>query len=149
MRRMNKKKAAVVGGTVAVLVTGGVAFAYWTSTGTGTGSAEVGTSLDWKVEIDAVPGTLAPGSGTVEVDFHVTNESDGVQNLQGAVATVVDTSDPGCTAADFAISNTSVTTGDVASSGTVDGTFELEMLNRAVNQDACKGATVNLQVSVN
>ncbi|WP_157514766.1 hypothetical protein [Nocardioides sp. J54] len=146
---MNKKKAAVVGGTVAVLVTGGVAFAYWTSTGTGTGSAEVGTSLDWKVEIDAVPGTLAPGSGTVEVDFHVTNESDGVQNLQGAVATVVDTSDPGCTAADFAISNTSVTTGDVASSGTVDGTFELEMLNRAVNQDACKGATVNLQVSVN
>lgn len=149
MRRMNKKKAAVVGGTVAVLVTGGVAFAYWTSTGTGTGSAEVGTSLDWKVEIDAVPGTLAPGSGPVEVDFHVTNESDGVQNLQGAVATVVDTSDPGCTAADFAISNTSVTTGDVASSGTVDGTFELEMLNRAVNQDACKGATVNLQVSVN
>ncbi|TWG92003.1 hypothetical protein L615_007500000130 [Nocardioides sp. J9] len=149
MRRMNKKKAAVVGGTVAVLVTGGVAFAYWTSTGTGTGSAEVGTSLDWTVEIDAVSGTLAPGSGPVEVDFHVTNESDGVQNLQGAVATVVDTSDPGCTAADFAISNTSVTTGDVASSGTVDGTFELEMLNRAVNQDACKGATVNLQVSVN
>ncbi|WP_145726224.1 hypothetical protein [Nocardioides sp. J9] len=146
---MNKKKAAVVGGTVAVLVTGGVAFAYWTSTGTGTGSAEVGTSLDWTVEIDAVSGTLAPGSGPVEVDFHVTNESDGVQNLQGAVATVVDTSDPGCTAADFAISNTSVTTGDVASSGTVDGTFELEMLNRAVNQDACKGATVNLQVSVN
>ena len=52
MLRMTRKKAAVVGGVTAVVVTGGVAFAYWTSTGEGTGTATTGTSSAWEVSVD-------------------------------------------------------------------------------------------------
>jgi hypothetical protein len=62
------------------------------------------------------------------------------------VASAVDTSDSGCTAADFSVGATSIAYGDVAPGATVDGTFTLQMVNSSGNQDACKNATVNLKV---
>lgn len=148
MFRMTRKKAAVVGGVTAVVLTGGVAFAYWTSTGEGTGSVTTGTSTEWEVTVDSTDlAGLTPGGPGETVTFHVTNDNDGVQNLQNTVATVVDTDDPGCTDADFDVSATTITYGDVASGATVDGSFEITMVNRAANQDACKDATVNLKVA--
>lgn len=150
MLRTSKKKTAVVGGVAAVLVTGGVAFAYWTSTGEGTGSATTGTSSEWEVTVVSTDlASLTPGGPTETVDFSVKNNNSGVQNLQGTVASVVDTSDAGCTADDFAVSSTSIAYGDIASGATVDGTFTIQMINRPVNQDACKDVTVNLKVTAN
>lgn len=148
MLRMTRKKAAVVGGVTAVVVTGGVAFAYWTSDGTGTGSVTTGDSVAWEVTIDSTDlAGLTPGGPGETVSFHVKNNNTGVQALEGTVATVVDTSDSGCTDADFDVSATTITYGDVAAGATVDGTFEITMVNRATNQDACKDVTVNLQVT--
>lgn len=147
MLRMTKKKAAVVGGVTAVVVTGGVAFAYWTSTGEGTGTATTGTSTAWEVTVDNSTPGLTPGGPSATVSFHVKNNNSGVQNLQGAVATVEGTSNPGCTDADFSITSLSVPTGDVASGATVDGTFVISMINRAVNQDDCKGVSIDLKVA--
>lgn len=147
MLRMTKKKAAVVGGVSAALVTGGVAFAYWTSDGTGTGSVTTGDSVAWEVTVDSTDlAGLTPGGPGETVSFHVKNNNTGVQALQNTVATVVDTSDSGCTDADFDVSATTITYGDVAAGDTVDGTFEITMINRAANQDACKDVTVNLEV---
>lgn len=148
MLRMTKKKAAVVGGVTAALVTGGVAFAYWTSDGTGTGSVTTGDSVAWEVTIDSTDlAGLTPGGPGETVSFHVKNNNTGVQALQNTVAAVVDTSDSGCTDADFDVSATTITYGDIAAGDTVDGTFEITMINRAANQDACKNVTVNLEVN--
>jgi hypothetical protein len=76
----------------------------------------------------------------------VTNPGSGVQHLNNTVASVVDTSNAGCTAADFAVGTPVITYGDVAAGATVDGTFTVQMVNAATNQDACKNATVNLRV---
>ncbi len=148
MLRMTKKKAAVIGGVTAAVVTGGVAFAYWTSDGTGTGSVTTGDSVAWEVTIDSTDlGGLTPGGPGETVTFHVKNNNTGVQALQDTVASVVDTSNSGCTDADFDVSATTITYGDVAAGGTVDGSFEITMVNRAANQDACKNVTVNLEVA--
>jgi hypothetical protein len=144
---LTKKKYLVAGTAVAVVATGGIAFAYWTSTGSGSGSATTGTSTAWQVTVDSTTlGDLTPGGPTDTVSFHVKNTNTGVQNLQGAVASVTGTSNGGCTAADFSVSPTTIATGDVAAGATVDGTFTIQMINRAANQDACKGVTVNLKV---
>lgn len=147
MARMTKKKYAIVAGVSAVALTGGVAFAYWTSTGSGTGSATTGTSTAWDVQVDDVDlDNLTPGGPTNTIGFSVQNDNSGVQNLANTVASVVDTSDPGCGPADFDVSATTITYGDVAPGATVNGTFTVQMVNTASNQDACKGVTVNLKV---
>lgn len=148
MPRLTKKKYLAVGTVVAVLATGGIAFAYWTSTGSGTGTATTDTSSAWEVSVDSTDlSDLSPDGPTETVAFHVKNNNSGVQNLQATVAEVVDTSDAGCTAADFEVSTTSIAYGNVASGATVDGTFTLQMIETGSNQDACKDVTVNLKVS--
>jgi hypothetical protein len=146
-RWTRRKTYAAVGAAVFVVAGSGVAYAYWTSTGSGTGTATTGTSDPWTVTIDSTTNAdLTPGGPTDTITFHVTNPNTGVQHLNNTVASVVDTSDPGCTAADFSVGATSITYGDVASGATVDGTFTLQMVNSSGNQDACKNATVNLKV---
>ena len=148
MLRISRKKAVVLGGVTAVVLTGGVAFAYWTSTGEGTGTASTGTSTDWVVTVDDVSlADLTPDGPTDTVTFHVTNDNSGVQRLQSTVASVTGTSDPGCTAADFDVSATTIAYGDIAAGDTVDGTFTIQMVDTGANQDACKGVTVDLKVA--
>jgi hypothetical protein len=148
MSRITKKKYGVVAAATAILLlVGGIAYAYWTSTGSGTGTATTGTSSDWVVTVDSVDNDdLSPAGPTQTIAFHVKNTNSGVQNLQNTVASVVDTSNAGCTAADFAVSSTTITYGNVASGATVDGTFTLQMIETGSNQDACKNVTVNLKV---
>ena len=146
-------KSAVVAGTVLALTGGGVAFAYWTTSGTGTGSASSGTSTTWAVTTDAATGgLLTPGGPTDTVAFHVKNNNSGVQHLQGVVVTVANSdgspwSSGTCDAGDFTVGTPAVTAGDVASGATVDGTVTLQMNNNSENQDDCKNVTVPLYVS--
>lgn len=147
MARMTKKKYVVLAGAGALALTGGAAFAFWTSTGSGTGSATTGTSSAWVVTIDSTAlADLTPGGPTESVTFHVKNANSGAQSLQNAAASVTGTSNSGCTAADFAVGTPAITYGEIASSATVNGTFTLQMIDRAANQDACKGVTVSLKV---
>lgn len=148
MARLTKKKYLAVGTVVAVLASGGIAYAYWTSAGSGTGTATTGTSTAWDVTVESTNlEDLTPDGPTETVTFHVQNDNSGVQNLQATTAEVVDTSNAGCTAADFDVSATTITYGNVASGATVDGTFTLQMIETGSNQDDCKGVTVNLKVS--
>lgn len=151
MRKFSKKQYLIAGAAAVVVAAGtGAAYAYWSSTGTGHGSATTGTSSNFVVTVDQITaGDLTPGGATDTVGFSVNNPGSGVQNLAAAVATVASTSDPGCTAADFAVSDTTIALGEINPGDTVDGTFTVQMINRSgVNQDACKGVTVDLQVDV-
>ena len=147
MRISNKKKAAVVLAVVTVGIAGaGGAYAYWTTGGTGSGSATAGTSANFNIaQTNTVTGlTLANGQ---TVNFTVSNPVNYAQYLTNVAVTVDafsaqgDASKPACTAADFAISNVSIASGDIAANGSRNGTAVITLKNLATNQDNCKGAS--------
>jgi hypothetical protein len=150
----SKKRVAAIGVvTAASLVGGGMAYAYWTSTGNGSGSATTGTATPFVVTVGAPSGgSLAPGNGEQTFAVTVTNPSSaGVQQLN-LVAAKVATSDLGpawtvgvapltCTKDDFSVATV---TGpalpvELGPSGTWTGSVKVTMINRTtVNQDGCK-----------
>jgi hypothetical protein len=154
--RNSKRVSILVGGT-AILMGVGVAFAFWTSTGNGTGSATTGTSSAWEVTTDgAVGAALTPGGATQDVTFHVKNNNSGVQRLNSVTVTVAGPGGavwdgPGtCSAADYnVLQHTVPPASDVAAGATYSGTVTIQMVDTGSNQDDCKAASVPLYVSAN
>jgi len=169
--RISKKLAAGAVASAAVLGISGAAFAYFQTTGNGSGSASVGTSSNFVVTSDAATGgPLTPvptiGSGPIEaVAFHVNNPSTGQQYLHTATVSVAksdgtawtsqtDNTKPACTAADFSVQGEAVGTAHVftfnnnmAASATQDGSVTLQLVDNHAIQDNCKGVTVPLYIS--
>ena len=133
MRKFTKKQYLAAGAAAVIIAGGaGAAFAYWTTSGTGTGSATTGSSSTWEVSSDAATGdALTPGGPTDTVAFHITNNNSGVQRLRTVTVTVANsdgsawTSVSGCSAADYSVGTPAFNPGDVASGGTVDGTVTI------------------------
>jgi hypothetical protein len=151
--KTTKGKAVVVAAVITVATAGG-AYAYWSSIGTGTGSATTGTSSALLVTTDAATGSpLTPGGPTQTIAFHVQNASSGVQRLSAVSVTVAAstgaawTAVAGCSAADYTVGTPAFTPGDIASGASTDGTVTVTMKNLATNQDACKNVTVPLYIS--
>jgi hypothetical protein len=151
----NRRTLAALGCTVALAV-GGVALAYFTSSGSGTGSASVGSSS--AVTLHAtISSSLYPGSSS-PVTFTVDNPSSGVQRV-GTVSLssiTVDAAHSSCSTTitggnpDFTMAavpvNQVVTPGNGQS---VAATGTLAMNETGVNQDACQGATLTLHLTNN
>ena len=168
MRKISKKRLAVVaGGTAIVMAGAGVGFAYWTSTGTGSGTAATGTAADDLV-VTGIADTIqiAPnGPGSV-VSFTVENPSDFNQKLSkiqltGVVAypsaadrTAETNATSGCgsfddgsvanaQAHDFYMADVTVgADGDItanASDQSISETGTLYMNDLSTDQEACKG----------
>src|SRR5579875_2924658 len=78
LRRLSKKHIAVLT-TAAVIGVAGAAFAYFTSTGTGSGTATVGSASNLTVTGTAAS-TLYPGTSST-VNFTVNNPSTGHERL--------------------------------------------------------------------
>ncbi|WP_395398580.1 hypothetical protein ACHMXB_12230 [Arthrobacter sp. UC242_113] len=145
-----RKKRIIVTTAVLAAIGGGAAFAYWSATGTGAGEAKAGTeSAPFEIVSQAATGgPLSPDGPKQTVAFTVTNPGSGVQYLSDVKVTVkagwsVGTTAP-CTAADFVIDEADIVKGSIDPAGTVAGTVKIQMINRAANQDSCKGATVPL-----
>ena len=145
----NKRSRAIVFGLVAAIVVAGAAIAFWTSTGTGQGTATVGTSSGLPISAVTFGNTLYPG-GKTPVSFTITNSSANTAITVNQVA--ADTSfgtngitglPGGCNPADFSFPNYAVNQ-SIPASGTLNVTIPtaggLAFANTAVNQDACKGA---------
>lgn len=137
----------------ALVVGGGAAFAYWSTTGTGTGSAATGVgAANLTIAQTAAPTTMAPGiaagpiTGTVKnnatTSAYVTSVTVAITSVTKA-AGVTGT----CDATDYTLTNPvmSVAT-DIAAGATVNFSgASLGFNNKGtVNQDACKGATLVL-----
>ena len=146
----SKRRRAVVFGLVAALVVAGGAIAFWTSTGTGSGTASVGTDSGLTITGVAFGNALYPGTRS-PVSFTITNSS---PNSAITVAQVMaDTSfgtngitglPGGCDPADFSFPNYTVNQ-SIPASGTLNVTVPtaggLALSNTASNQDACKNAS--------
>ena len=139
-----KKKIAAAGLSAAFLLgTGGVAAAYFSSTGTGNGSASVGSASPWTVAVDAASGgPLLPGSGTETMGYTITHIGTGVQKLNSATASIdASTLPAGCDAAWFhADAGTATDNGGDNYTGTITVTMD----NGASSQDSCKNTSVGV-----
>jgi hypothetical protein len=150
---MSRRKKRITFVLVGVLMLGGagVAFAYWTSTGTGDGSAETGTSVAFIIAADPAVGTIVPGGAGQTVDFTVTNPGPGVESLSNVTVTMASAAGVawvppvGCDIADYTASvTTQPVDGEIPVGDGVDGQATVTLANSATNQDACQGQTVPL-----
>jgi hypothetical protein len=142
-----RKRTLIVALVSAFVLVGAFgAYAYWTTGGSGTGSATAGTTTNnLTIASPSVTG-ITPGS-TTPVTVTVTNPNSYSVHV-GTVSTVITTSDPGCLPADFTFPPKALNT-TIAASGTASFTQGLVFADTAVNQDLCKGATVTLTYSSN
>lgn len=158
LRRWYAKRPVVfTAALVGALAISGTALAYWTSTGTGTatGTSSTGTAsvtltgtvaaglapgLSRTVTFTAAnPGTAGTKIGTVHLESITSSDGAGVGcNAPGLIDDF--------TMADFA-ANQVITAGATAEAVTATGTL-VYAYDAAVNQDACKGDTMTLTVSV-
>jgi hypothetical protein len=140
-------KRVLVVGVLAVLVFGVVgAYAFWTTGGSGAGSATAGTSTNNLTIASASVTGITPGSST-PVTVAVTNPNSFSVHVD-TVSTVITTSDPGCLPADFTFPAKVMNTTIVAL-GTASFAQNLVFADTAVSQDLCKGATISLAYSSN
>jgi hypothetical protein len=159
MKRLKHKKVAGLLVIALLALTSVAAYAYWTSTGSGTGSATVGTDSPWQVDTDAATGgPLTPGGPSQTVGYTITNNSTGHQSLNNVAVSVANSdgspwNGPGtCSAADFEVNGAAAGTayddtdaiGNFAPSGTDTGSVTIQMIDTGVNQNDCRGVTVPL-----
>lgn len=145
MRTSLKRSAAVVGVGALALGVSGVAFAFWTTPGFGTGQADTGDVVAVKIVQTSVVSDLFPGgpgqalSGTFENDNAGPVFVEQVTASIPASFSVVKDGKPACTALDFAIKQPDRTGAEVSpddKSTWAGGTITL--VNRSSNQDSCK-----------
>jgi hypothetical protein len=160
MRRKPMRRIVIIGATAgAVLLTGGVAFAFWSSTGTAGGTAEVAPdATNLTVTQIGTPTGLFPGGSPVDIVAKVDNPSGTAIQLTDVTVTVTDVVDglgasigAGCPTTDFAIADTSYAGELIAAGGTSgnETVATIQLLETGVNQDDCKGADVVLSLVAN
>lgn len=147
-----RKKIAIITATV-VLGTAVAAFAYWTAGGSGTGSANTGTNAPITAVQVSAPTAMAPGDTAQSLSGNFTNENSGpvyVATVTASIASVFQGGAvaTGCDASDYTLANAVMTVDAQIPVGAAQGTWSgatIKFNNKpASNQDACKGATVNL-----
>ena len=152
-QRTSRFKRTVVIASVSVLglAGAGVAVAYWTATGSGTGAATTGNTVALTIAGGATAGVLAPGGPGQTVAFTVTNPATGPQYLAGTLVSIANAGgvawEPtgGCDQTAYHVSITTSPDGtNIAAGGHVDGVATVTMDDNGNNQDSCKGQTVPL-----
>ena len=161
-KMFNRKRALVALSVAGVLAIAVAAFAYWTTSGSGSGSATAGSDAGVTVAGNPANG-IYPG-GNKAVTTVITNSSatqaQQVSNLHVTISIDSAHATAGCLAADFTYKADSEASGDsnphsvtlnseIAAGGTLSVPGKVFMADTAVNQDACKGATIDLAYAVN
>ena len=154
--RKTQKTTAVVGGTIAAVLVGGVAFAYWTTSGSGsgTGSTSAGVVNQLSFTQDSLT-AMYPGDSSQPLSVTVKNTSSESAYVS-TVKAFITTNNASCTGADYLLGGTaghsdaasaqtlSWVATDLAANGEANATSNIQFNNTAGNQDACKSATVTI-----
>ena len=153
LMKRNKKTTAIL--TITLLTVAGGAFAYWSTTGSGTGNATNASSNGTVVLYAAFGNGLTPGASTT-VTYTASNANTSSLRVGTITPTVsVDSTHvtAGCLAADFTIaptaSNTTVPANTIPASPVAAGSGTLSFADTALNQDGCKGAVITLGLTSN
>jgi hypothetical protein len=158
MSASRKRFTAIAVGTAVLLAIGGGAYAYWTLSGSGTGSATTGTVAgSITVHQTSTVTNLRPG-GTPQTLSGNFDNSDAspvyVTSVTVSIASVVTSPVGGsCDSTDYTLTGATMAVGrEVPSGSGVEswGSATIAFNNKAaVNQDDCQGATVNLAYAAN
>jgi hypothetical protein len=135
----------MVAGAATVLAGGGLAFAYWTNTGAGTGEATTGSNESIVVNQTSTVTGLAPGLPAQTLSGNFDNPNDGPVFVTSVAATVTGTDKTGCDASDYTIAGAATVNQQVPAGedvGSWSG-LTIQFNNKpGTNQDACKNAVV-------
>ncbi len=159
MKLIKSKKALVLLATFVVAIAATVgAYAYWTTGGTGSGSATTGSTVGITVNQTSVNAALYPG-GLSNLSGNFTNTTNPGNVYVTSVSASIDTfsvpgdlSKPACTQADFFLTGSPTLVGQDITPGAANGSWSgivLHMTNAATNQDNCKNITVPLSYTSN
>jgi hypothetical protein len=154
MAFITKRRAFFALTTALLVVVAGGAYAYFTSTGSGTATATVGTSSAVVLKA-TVSGNLYPGAAQT-VTFTVDNPSTGAQRVgtisltkvqadagHSSCATTITGENPDFTMANVAVNKVY----GPGNAQAVTPTGSLKMNDTGVSQDACQGATLTLTLA--
>ena len=157
MRKTTKRNLAVAGVTVLLLGGAGAAFAYWTAGGAGTGTATTTNNAPIVAVQTSVVTGMQPGDSaqTLSGNFNNANTSPVyVATVTAAISsvTLANGVTGTCDASDYTLAGAVMTVGAQVAPGNGTGAWTgatIKFNNKpAVNQDACKGATVNLAYTI-
>ena len=144
------RKTAIVLGTVLLVSVGGAAYAYWTSTGSGTGTAQSGNTLAVVVNQTTTVTGLAPGLPAQSLAGNFTNPNAGPVYVTTVTATVTGTDKTGCGPTDYLIAGAAGVGAQVPSgTGGAWTGLTIQFNNKGTNQDACKDALVTIAYASN
>ena len=161
MKRFISKKTVAIGLTAGLILgAGGAAFAYFSSSGTGTGSATVGTSGGVNIAQTNTVAGLVPNGPAQTIDYTVTNPltNPGSEFVNQVTVSVASVSGAGtltgagidaCTPSLFTVTQGLPIGQTLASGGTANGTATISLPDDGNNQDNCQGVTLNLSYSSN
>jgi hypothetical protein len=152
------KKKALVAGIATVVVVGGAsaALAYWTTSGSGDGTASTSAgAANLTVTQVSAPSNMAPGVAAGGVSVKVTNGQPNTVQIDSVTVSIqsVTGGAGSCDPTDYTLSNATMTNGAGELTAAGFSTFSGATLGfndkPTTNQDGCKGATVNLHYVVN
>jgi hypothetical protein len=152
MRKLMRKRILVPVAAIAALAVAGIAVAYFTASGTGSGSATVGSAAGVTITNVTFDSALYPG-GSTTVRFTINNSSSDTAVQVGKV--IADTRagtngitglPAGCSASDFSFGDVDVSA-SIPAGRSADETGTLRFADNG-NQDACQGASPTLNLVV-
>jgi|SRR5215212_2597848 len=153
MRNLMRKRILVPVVALAAIAVAGIAVAYFTASGTGSGTASVGAASGITITDVSFDSTLYPGGETV-VRFTINNSSADTAVTVDQVVADTDrgtngiTGLPiGCTESDFTFAAVSVNA-SIPASGSTSSTGTLRFADSGRNQDACQAALPVLHLKV-
>ena len=168
MSKISKKAKFVVAGAVALtMIGGGVAFAYWSTTGQGSGSATSSNGAsNLTISQTNAPSGLAPSVAPVVVTGSITNNAPNSAYVNQLTVEIISVNGaPGCSVANFGVTEGSTAlvkdsaqqtlvldVKDELNAGETVSmpAFKIGFANDpSASQDACKGALPQLTFTTN
>ena len=155
--KKKRRATKVVLLAIGLVLAGGAGYAWWTAGGAGTGSASTGTVTGLTANQTSTITGLAPGVAAQTLSGNFDNPNAGpvyVTSVTASISSVVKAGGRAagtCDATDYTLSNAVMSVGAEVVAGNAKGSWTgatLAFNNKASNQDACKGATVNLAYSI-
>jgi len=150
-KHLSKKRvvlAAIV--VVALTIASGVAYAYFTSSGSNTGTAGVGGDAGLTVvqKSGTAPSGLVPGGPSKNIVVTVTNGATFAQAVTAIAATVTATGNLGCAVGWFNVTDPAVlpSPAELGPGASQDFTGSISMTENHTDQSACKGAVLTLSL---
>lgn len=148
-RGHRKKKIATVAVATTLVAGGGVAWALWSASGTGSGAATALTAQSITVTAAAGPASLYPGATDGDVTFTLTNPNPYPVQMTAMTPGAITSSNPACAVSNVSVAPATGLALDVGANST-SGTLTIPNVvsMAAAAPDACQGVTFTIALTL-